>query len=230
MKAEHEIILKESTILLAEDDDGLRNIFKKILLLYVKEVYEAGDGEEAYAVYLQRAPDIVITDIKMPKLDGLDFIKKIREKEKNTPIIVTSAYADQELLLESIKLYLVEYLIKPIKDEDLTRVLVRCADTISERKKDTIIDLPEGYRYDLRNKTILSPAGETAALTTKEIELIELLLEHRGTLVTKQTIEEKLYQYEEAPPSALKNLVFKVRKKLPGTILKTVGKLGYTIE
>ncbi len=230
MKAEHEIILKESTILLAEDDDGLRNIFKKILLLYVKEVYEAGDGEEAYAVYLQRSPDIVITDIKMPKLDGLDFIKKIREKEKNTPIIVTSAYADQELLLESIKLYLVEYLIKPIKDEDLTRVLARCADTISERKKDTIIDLPEGYRYDLRNKTILSPAGETAALTTKEIELIELLLEHRGTLVTKQTIEEKLYQYEEAPPSALKNLVFKVRKKLPGTILKTVGKLGYTIE
>jgi len=48
--------------------------------------------------------------------------------------------------------------------------------------------------------------------------------------VTKQTIEEKLYQYEEAPPSALKNLVFKVRKKLPGTILKTVGKLGYTID
>ena len=230
MKAEHEIILKESTILLAEDDDGLRNIFKKILLLYVKEVYEAGDGEEAYAVYLQRSPDIVITDIKMPKLDGLDFIKKIREKEKNTPIIVTSAYADQELLLESIKLYLVEYLIKPIKDEDLSRVLARCADTISERKKDTLIDLPEGYRYDLRNKTILSPTGETAALTTKEIELIELLLEHRGTLVTKQTIEEKLYQYEEAPPSALKNLVFKVRKKLPGTILKTVGKLGYTIE
>ena len=230
MKAEHEIILKESTILLAEDDDGLRDIFKKILLLYVKEVYEARNGEEAYACYMRKRPDIVITDIKMPKLDGLEFIKKIREKEKETPIIVTSAYADRELLLESIKLYLVEYLIKPIKDEDLTRVLARCADAISERRKDTVVDLPEGYRYDLRNKTILSPGGETAPLTTKEIELIELLLEHRGTLVTKQTIEEKLYQYEEAPPSALKNLVFKVRKKLPGTILKTVGKLGYTID
>jgi DNA-binding response OmpR family regulator len=230
MKAAHEIILKESTILLAEDDDGLRNIFKKILLLYVKEVYEASDGEEAYKLYLQRRPDIVITDIKMPKINGLEFIKKIREKERNTPIIVTSAYADQELLLESIKLYLVEYLIKPIKDEDLTRVLTRCADTISENRKDAIIDLPEGYRYDIRNKTIFSPDGKSVSLTTKEIELIELLLEHRGTLVTKQTIEEKLYRYEEAPPSALKNLVFKVRKKVPGTILKTVGKLGYTID
>ncbi len=230
MKAAHEIILKESTILLAEDDEGLRRIFKKILLLYVKEVYEASDGEEAYALYLHQRPDIVITDIKMPKIDGLDFIKKIREKEKKTPIIVTSAYADQELLLESIKLYLIEYLIKPIKDKDLTRVLTRCADTISEKRRDAIIDLPEGYRYDIRNKTILSPEGESAALTTKEIELIELLLEHRGTLVTKQTIEETLYQYEEAPPSALKNLVFKVRKKLPGKILKTVGKLGYTID
>jgi len=230
MKAEHEIILKESTVLLAEDDDGLRNIFKKILLLYVREVYEACDGEEAYSLYLHRHPDIVITDIKMPKIDGLAFIKKIREKEKSTPIIVTSAYADQELLLESIKLYLVEYLIKPIKDADLTRVLTRCADAISENRRDTLIDLPEGYRYDIRNKTVLSPDGKAAALTTKEIELIELLLEHRGVLVTKQTIEEKLYRYEEAPPSALKNLVFKIRKKLPGTILKTVGKLGYTID
>jgi len=149
---------------------------------------------------------------------------------RRTPIIVTSAYADQELLLESIKLYLVEYLIKPIKDADLTRVLTRCADAISENRRDTLIDLPEGYRYDIRNKTVLSPDGKAAALTTKEIELIELLLEHRGVLVTKQTIEEKLYRYEEAPPSALKNLVFKIRKKLPGTILKTVGKLGYTID
>ncbi|NOX16398.1 MAG: helix-turn-helix domain-containing protein, partial [Epsilonproteobacteria bacterium] len=65
--------------------------------------------------------------------------------------------------------------------------------------------------------------------TQKEVEFFELMLAHKGNLVTKQEIENKIYIYEEAPPSALKNLVFKLRKKLEISIIKTVGKLGYTI-
>ena len=230
MEKEHEYILKECSILLAEDDIGLRRTFKKVLLLYVSEVYEANDGIEAYQMYQKYNPDIIITDIKMPKMNGLEFIKKIRESDKKTPIIVTSAYADQELLLESIKLSLVEYLIKPIKESSLSKTLDdSCKAILSLENKKTTVELNDGCMYDFRNKTVTTKDRQIK-LTAKEIGLFELLIRRKGTLVTKTAIEDLLYKHDEVPPSALKNLVFKLRKKLKCDTIKTVGKLGYMIE
>jgi len=221
-------ILRQCTILLAEDDEGLRKIFKKILLLYVAEVIEAENGEKAYELFLKQRPDIVITDVKMPKLNGLAFVKRLREQKIDTPVIVTSAYADQELLLEAIKLSLVEYLIKPIKEQDLTKVLNECARMIESNTESSTVPLTTGCLYDFKNKKIIQN-GTEITLTPKEVGFLELLIKNNGDLVTKQTIEEALYTYEEMPPSALKNLVFKLRKKLGCDIIKTVGKLGYAI-
>ncbi len=227
MEEKHEIILNQSSILLAEDDDNVRNSFKKVLLLYAKNVFAAKDGEEALELYEKHKPDIIITDIKMPKLSGLELIKAIREKDKIIPIIVTSAYTDQDFLLESIKLSLVEYVIKPIKGSDLVRLLNQCAKILKERPK-TIIQLDKKSFYDYNNK-IFSHNNREITLTNKEVEFFEILLAHRGNLVTKQYIEDKLYIYEEAPPSALKNLVFKLRKKMTTDHIQTKGKLGYVI-
>ncbi len=228
MKEEYEILLHKSSILLAEDDENVRESFKKVLLLYVGEVYEASDGEKAFELYKKNHPDILITDVKMPKLNGLELIKKIRDENKTLPIIVTSAYTDQDLLLESIKLSLVEYIVKPIKGSDLTRLLNQCAKILLEQSK-TIIKINENSFYDYNNKTFSHDEKKTI-LTHKEVEFFEILLAHRGNLVTKQSIEDKLYIFEEAPPSALKNLVFKLRKKLGTNHIKTIGKLGYMIN
>lgn len=227
MEEKYEIILNQSSILLAEDDDNVRNSFKKVLLLYAKDVFDAKDGKEALEIYEKNKPDVIITDIKMPKLSGLELIKSIREKNKTIPIIVTSAYTDQDFLLESIKLSLVEYVIKPIKGSDLTRLLNQCAQILKERPK-TIIHLDDESFYDYNNKTFCHN-HKSITLTSKEVEFFETLLAHRGNLVTKQHIEDKLYIYEEAPPSALKNLVFKLRKKMATSHIQTKGKLGYII-
>ena len=227
MEEKLEIILNQSSILLAEDDDNVRNSFKKVLLLYVKDVFDAKDGKEALSLYKKYKPNIIITDIKMPKLSGLELIKTIREKDKITPIVVTSAYTDQDFLLESIKLSLVEYVIKPIKGSDLVRLLNQCARILKERQK-TIIQLDKNSFYDYNNK-IFSHNDKEITLTNKEVEFFEILLAHRGNLVTKQHIEDKLYIYEEAPPSALKNLVFKLRKKMTTNHIQTKGKLGYIL-
>jgi len=224
----YEIVLKKSSILLAEDEDNLRESFKKVLLLYVDKVYDASNGEEAYELYNKNHPDIIITDVKMPKINGLEFIKKVRKSNQKTPIIVTSAYTDQKLLLESIKLSLVEYVVKPIKESVLNRFLQECAKVLIE-EADTLVKLNETCSYDYENKTFTCRDVATV-LTHKEVEFFEILLAHRGNLVTKQSIEDKLYIYEEAPPSALKNLVFKLRKKMDADTIKTINKLGYTID
>jgi len=224
----YEILLSKSSILLAEDEENVRESFKKVLLLYVKRVFTAKDGKEAYELYTKYHPDIIITDIKMPKINGIEFIKKIRQKNHDIPIIVTSAYTDQDLLLESIKLSLVEYVIKPIKEKDLNRLLRECAQKLYENSE-TVISLSKNISYDFENKIFIHN-DKSINLTQKEVEFFEILLAHRGNLVTKQDIEDKIYIYEEAPLSALKNLVFKLRKKLDTDVIKTVGKLGYMIE
>ncbi len=228
MTEKHEIKLKKSSLLLAEDEENLRNSFKKVLLLYVDKVYTASDGEEALELYNKYHPDILITDLKMPKLNGLDLIKTIRKENENIPIIVTSAYTDQFFLLESIKLSLIEYVVKPIREVNLSELLEECANRLFKNSK-TIIKLDQEAFYDYDNKTYLYKK-KSIQLTSKEIEFIEILLASKGSLVRKQNIEDKLYIYEEAPPSALKNLVFKLRKKLQVNIIKTVSKLGYMID
>jgi DNA-binding response OmpR family regulator len=228
MDEKYEILLSKSSILLAEDEERLRESFQRLLLLYVAEVYSAKDGEEAYALYQKHHPDIIITDIKMPGISGLDLVRLIRSRDTETPIVVTSAYTDQDFLMESIKLSLIEYLVKPVKEKELSRVLTACAQRLYQEHH-TLTPITDTLQYDLENKLFLH-GDERIIITPKEIELVELLLAHRGNLVTKQEIEEAIYIYEEAPPSALKNLVFKLRKKLPVDVIETVGKLGYVIK
>lgn len=228
MLDKYEFILKNSSLLLAEDDKNLRDSFTRILLLYVDKVYAASDGEEALHLYHLHHPDIVITDVKMPKINGLELIKEIRKNDQNIPIIVTSAYTDKDFLLESIKLSLVDYVVKPIKDGILMKLLEESADILLN-KGQTLIKIDATHYYDYENKTFLQD-NISITLTQKEVEFIEILLTHKGNLVTRQILEDKLYIYEEAPPSALKNLVFKLRKKIGNDIIKTIGNLGYTIK
>ena len=228
MQERYEIVLNKSSLLLVEDDENVRVSFSKVLQLYVQHVYTAENGEAALKMYHKYHPDIMITDIKMPKMNGLELIKSIRKENKEIPIIVTSAYVDQDFLLESIKLSLVEYVVKPIKSTLLSALLERCASLLLEKNK-TIIMIDKQNAYDFDNKTFMFN-NESIVLTQKEIELFEILLAHKNTLVTRQNIEDKLYIYEEAPPSALKNLVFKLRKKIGNDIITTVGKLGYMIS
>lgn len=227
MVDKYKVILKNSSLLLAEDEENLRESFTKVLLLYVGKVYTAADGEEAFLVYKEKHPDILITDVKMPKLNGVELIKRIRKENQEIPIIVTSAYTDKDFLLESIKLSLIEYTVKPIRQSNLIRLLETSAALLLEKVK-TVVNVDEYHVYDYTNK-MLTCNNIPISLTQKEIEFFEILLAHRDNLVTRQTLEDKLYVYEEAPPSALKNLVFKLRKKIGNDLIKTVGNLGYSI-
>jgi len=224
----YELILKNSSLLLAEDEKNLRDSFTRVLLLYVDKVYAASDGEEALSLYNLHRPDIVITDVKMPKINGLELIKEIRKKDHNIPIIVTSAYTDKDFLLESIKLSLIDYVVKPIKEGILTKLLEESADILLNQGQ-TVIKIDATNYYDYENKIFLQD-NISITLTQKEVEFLEILLTHKGNLVTRQILEDKLYIYEEAPPSALKNLVFKLRKKIGNDVIKTIGNLGYAIK
>ena len=111
------------TLLYVEDDEIIRENAVEYLCDYFKEVYQAKDGLEALEVYGAKKPDIIITDIKMPRLDGLAMAKKIRREDKKTPIVITTAFTDTEYLMEAVELQLIKYIVKPITSKKLTEAL-----------------------------------------------------------------------------------------------------------
>jgi YesN/AraC family two-component response regulator len=102
------------TILIAEDDRESNDLLSVFLQKQYERVFSAYDGQEAWHLYEKYSPDLIFTDIEMPKLDGLKLIEKIRQHDQTTPIVILSAYSDIQFLLKAIPLQLEEYILKPI--------------------------------------------------------------------------------------------------------------------
>ncbi len=126
------------TVLYVEDEDGVRVNTSEFLRYQFQNVIEAKDGKEAYLLYKSLQPDFIITDIKMPKLNGIELVQKIRDTDNDTPIIVTSAHSCKESLFSAIKLNLVDYIVKPIDRQTLKDALNKAVAKICSTKYCTL--------------------------------------------------------------------------------------------
>ncbi len=120
--------LGTATILYVEDDTLTNEAYTRVLTRYSKELYVAYNGEEGLALYKKHNPDIVISDIRMPKMDGLEMVRLIREMNNEQVIIFTSAYNDSEYTLKALDLNVNAYILKPVDK----RVLKQKIDTFSK--------------------------------------------------------------------------------------------------
>lgn len=229
MNKESRRILKSSSVLLIEDDGRVREKFNRLLSVYVNKVYEASNAETAFEIYNKNKPCFIIADIEMPDINGLDFIETLRKKNDKVPVIITSAHSNKEYLLFSIKLQLIDYLIKPIVQDKLLQALEEVAKIIKKTALLNIIKISDEIIYDPINKTV-KVFNTLSRLTVSENKLLELLLLNRGNVVTKEMVEEKIYIFKEMSDTALKNIIYKLRKKLVKDVIKSVDKLGYTID
>ena len=98
-------------ILLVEDEKAIKENYVTYLKMFFEEVYEAEDGEKAYELYKTKKPDIMIIDINIPKLNGLDLLEKIRQNDHSTKAILLTAHSDKSFLFKAIPLKLVKYLV-----------------------------------------------------------------------------------------------------------------------
>ena len=107
------MLLENLTILYVEDDQDTQRLIKRILSSSAKEVYVASDGEEGLALYKEVKPDIVLTDICMPKVDGLEMSEEIKKIVSNQPIGIFTAFDDPEYLKKASELDIGTYILKP---------------------------------------------------------------------------------------------------------------------
>lgn len=216
------------SLLYAEDQEHIRRIVISYLKEYFTKIYEASDGKEALEVYHDKKPDIIITDIEMPKMDGLTLCKKIRKTDDKTPVVITTAYTTTEYLLEAVGLNLVKYLVKPIEEESLFEALTLCFEKI-ETKNPSVMQLSEKYRYDTLNH-ILTIDDKIIKLSLSQSMLLDILLKNRGRVVSYIEIENYIWYDKGMSKDALRCLVRDVRKIIDKDIIENISKTGYKIH
>ncbi len=221
-------INKKIKILYVEDDDIARENGIEYLENYFENIYEASDALSALKLYEKVNPDIIITDIQMPKLNGLEFIKRIREKDKRTQVIVLTAYSDKDYLLSAIELQLVKYLTKPIKEKELEKALELCINSI-ENDTLNIINLDKNCTFDLYNQTLFTNKEEVK-LRRKELSLLLLLIKNKNRYVSYEEIENYVWDESSMSKDALKTLIKNLKKKLPKDLILNLSGSGYKID
>ncbi len=213
-------------ILYAEDNEQSRRSYALGLRQLFKEVIEAKNGEEAFDLYRQHQPDILLTDINMPLLDGLELIRIIRKEDSNIKIIVLSAHADQEKLMKAIPLGLSSYLVKPIMRDALKKSLNDAASGIKEKSK---VTLANGYVFDKSGHQLIYKDIKQE-LTGKEYIIINSLFEEMPNPVNYAKLAFDMWGYDDVNTyNNIQGIVARLRKKAPELIDSVYG-YGYKIK
>ncbi|APW64347.1 DNA-binding response regulator [Poseidonibacter parvus] len=215
-------------VLYVEDDDIARENGIEYLENYFEYIYESSDALSALKLYEKHQPHLIITDIQMPKLNGLEFIQRIREKDKKVQVIVISAFSNKEYLFKAIELQLVKYLIKPLKEQEFQEALSLCIESINNDSSN-IYKLNSDYTFDIFNSTLVCK-DEIVKLRTKEIDFLTLLLKNKNRYVTYTEIENYVWNENAMSKDALKTLVKNIKTKIPKELILNLSGTGYKID
>jgi len=220
------------SILFVEDEIELRKNYVEYLEMIFESVYQAEDGIEAYELYKEKKPDILIVDINIPKLNGLELLEKIRQHDHTTKAIVLTAHQDKDFLLKAASLKLTDYLVKPISREalqqSLDKVINELRDFATISIKNQIFN--DGYMWDYDNRE-LTCNGNIITLTHKEKMLFMLFMSNLNSVLSVDTILYSVWNDNlEANADALKTLLKNLRRKLPRGMIKNVHGVGYKID
>ena len=223
-----------STILLVDDEDSVQKLLTFPLERDGFRVLQARDGEEALAKFAGERVDLVVLDIMLPKLDGLEVCKRLRAKS-SVPIIMLTARDDELDKVLGLELGADDYITKPFSIREFRsriRALLRraAAPRHDPRQDDVIVN--DGIRIDLARRTV-EAEGRQVQLTYVEFELLRILAANPGRVYTRQMLLEALWggsEYRE--PRTIDVHVRHLREKLEQDpsepeLIFTVRGVGY---
>ena len=213
-------------VLYAEDNDLIRAQYSKLLKTIFSGVYDCVDGEEAINYYKYYSPDIIILDINMPKKNGLEVAKEIRENDPDTKIVIISSYDDQNTLLNAIPLGLVTYMVKPINLSDMKNTMDRCASSILKKDEKGIVKINEKVSYDFTNSYLCNSSNKVK-LTKNEKKLIDFFIKTNYRPVQFDTLFEEIWEEYDYSLNKLRSLVNRLNAKLEEKIVTSEYGVGY---
>ena len=220
-------------ILLVEDTEQLNKALTTVLKRNSYVVDSAFDGEEALLFIEQYQYDLIILDIMLPKVNGLEVLKRIRESKNQTPVLLLTAKSTTEDKITGLDLGADDYLPKPfVIDELLARIraLLRRTPQISEETTVSFGDL----KLDIQN-SVLSHKDEKVTLMNKELQIMSILMKSGAKIVSLDTITKNAWDIEAYTTSEnVWVFISYIRKKLESihsnTKIKSIRYQGYYLE
>ncbi|HEK9992300.1 TPA: response regulator transcription factor [Streptococcus equi subsp. zooepidemicus] len=211
-------------ILLVEDDVVINQIVIEFLKAHDHTVISVFDGYAALEAFSRERFDLIILDIMIPEISGLDVLKQIRQTSV-VPIIMLTALDDEYTQLISFNQTISDYVVKPFSPLILMK---RIENVLRQSQVSNEIQIGQ-LRLDLDNSTAYY-GSNTLALTKTEYDILELLAKHCGKLVTRDNMMMSIWGYSELDSRVLDNHIKNIRKKIPNLILSTIVGRGYKLE
>lgn len=216
-------------ILLVEDDISLAEGLQQALNREGITVNHVAKGKEAIHVVETFPPDIVLLDLGLPDIDGLEVIKSIRSKKLTTPILILTARNSVQDTVYGLDCGADDYLAKPFEIPELLariRVLERRISTTSESNEIVIGPV------SLDTQSMQVKVDECSLILSKtEYMLLKALMQNAGRVQTRDNLESQLYSWgEEVSSNALEVHIHHLRKKIGVDFIKTIRGVGYTVN
>ena len=219
-------------ILLAEDEVDLNNVVTRYLKKNGYSVDSVLDGEEALDYLEYSEYDLVILDIMMPKVDGFEVIKKLRDKGNHTSVLMLTARDSADDKVKGLDLGADDYIVKPF---DFNELLARIRAVVRRKYGNSSNKLVIGNLVLNISEKSVTRAGKQIELTGKEYEVLEYLMQSKNRILSRDQIKEHVWDFDyEGDSNIIDVLIKNIRKKIDiedgKQIIYTKRGLGYVIK
>ena len=219
-------------ILLAEDEIDLNNVITRYLKKNGYSVDSVLDGEEALDYLEYGEYDLVILDIMMPKVNGFEVIKKLRDKGNHTSVLMLTARDSADDKVKGLDLGADDYIVKPF---DFNELMARIRAVVRRKYGNSSNKLVIGDLILDTSEKSVTRAGKQIELTGKEYEVLEYLMQSKNRILSREQIKEHVWDFDyEGDSNIIDVLIKNIRKKIDiedgKQIIYTKRGLGYVIK
>ena len=233
------LLTKDLTLLYVEDNKSFAYDTVSTFEIFFKTIDLALNGEEALFKYLQyfelhqKYYDIVITDISMPKLNGLELTRSIYTYNDTQLVVVISAHNNAQYLLEFLNLGIEYFLVKPFNLKEIVDVIHNCSKKLSllkSKENSDIISLANNFTWNTATSSLYYKENYIK-LTKKEIQLLDLLVQNKNNILELDIILHTLWDDIEHTGTVymLNPIISRLKKKLPEELIQSIYGLGYKL-
>lgn len=215
-------------ILLLEDELMLQTSIVEYLETLGHQCCAFTNGLDAYDVLSQECYDLLIFDINVPNLNGLDLLKKIQQLDCYTPVIFISALIDIENITKAFDLGASDYIKKPFHLKELALRVQKISKDIKDNKRQHIL-LSPNYSYE-KQKNELLYNNEIQTLTKKQIDIIECLCKNIGTIISIDILREYVWNSSLVSDATIRTEISRLRKILKEDFIQNHKGIGYKIN
>jgi DNA-binding response OmpR family regulator len=216
--------LQELNVLLVEDEKNLAQLLKSAIGENFASFSIASNGKEGIERFLKLSPDLVITDIMMPEMTGLEMAEELRKINPDIHIIILSAFSEKEKLLGAIDVGVMKYFIKPFDPDELLEYIK----SISSKLKNNLIILEDDFKFNKETNNLYKD-DKYVALTKRESIFLQLLIKNPKDMISNEIINKELWNDGSSSEERLRTFIKRFRLKTSKKLINNIKGQGYQL-